>query len=300
MACLGLICGIETRDAFWAAQMDELLHSVGQKEMAAICLAEQAGCVTLASVLEEQGLCPGDCVFIGEESAAAKEADALGMARIGLERPGGMKSSASYVMTSLSGIGAREIVRIYERFHHLPWIITMTERLLIREITTNDVDALFEMYRPKEVSRYLSPLHPTREEEIVYIHDYIRYMYSFYECGMWVICDKKSGNVIGRAGIEVRSLDGEQIAELGYMVALPYQRQGIASEAVDAVLSYVEYEGILPEFREVNCLIAKENVPSQNFAKKMGFILTGTCICDQKLWLRYRKPLQNKEGLGII
>jgi RimJ/RimL family protein N-acetyltransferase len=195
-------------------------------------------------------------------------------------------------MTSLLGIRAREIVRIYERFHHLPWVITMTKRLLIREITTDDVDALFEMYRPDEVSRYLPPLHLTREEEIAYIHNYIRYIYSFYECGMWVICNKKNGNVIGRAGVEMRMLDGEQVAELGYMVALPYQRQGIAEEAVRAVLAYVEQEELLQDVSEITCLIDKENVPSQKFAEKMGFMLTGTCICDKKSWLRYGKPLE--------
>jgi RimJ/RimL family protein N-acetyltransferase len=170
----------------------------------------------------------------------------------------------------------------------------MTKRLLIREITTDDVDALFEMYCPDEVSRYLPPLHLTREEEIAYIHNYIRYIYSFYECGMWVICDKKNGNVIGRAGVEMRMLDGEQVAELGYMVALPYQRQGIAEEAVRAVLAYVEQEELLQDVSEITCLIDKENVPSQKFAEKMGFMLNGTCICDKKSWLRYGKTLQKK------
>jgi hypothetical protein len=38
----------------------------------------------------------------------------------------------------------------------------------------------------------------------------------------------------------------------------------------------------------------------ENIAKKIGFMLTYTWICDKKLWLRDGKPLQNKGELDIM
>ncbi|MFR2511412.1 MAG: hypothetical protein ACLS9K_04365 [Lachnospira eligens] len=43
-------------------------------------------------------------------------------------------------------------------------------------------------------------------------------MYGFFGYGLWLVFDKKTGELVARAGIENRSIDGQNCQELGYLV----------------------------------------------------------------------------------
>lgn len=112
---------------------------------------------------------------------------------------------------------------IYERHHNIPWTILETERCSVREFSMDYLDELFEMYAGDGMTDYMEPLFDY-EQEKEYQQAYIEHMYRFYGYGMWIVCDKQTGHLIGRAGIEHREeLDGE--LELGYAIAVPYQNQ---------------------------------------------------------------------------
>ncbi len=53
------------------------------------------------------------------------------------------------------------------------------------------------------------------EEEREYQQAYIEQMYRFYGYGMWIVCDRNTGELIGRAGVEHREELGGEL-ELGY------------------------------------------------------------------------------------
>ena len=65
------------------------------------------------------------------------------------------------------------------------------------------LDALFELYAGKGMTDYMEPLYPY-EEEREYQQAYIEQMYRFYGYGMWIVCDRNTGELIGRAGVEHR------------------------------------------------------------------------------------------------
>ncbi|MDE7476337.1 MAG: GNAT family N-acetyltransferase [Lachnospiraceae bacterium] len=179
--------------------------------------------------------------------------------------------SGSYCVEKLSDIDAQYMDRVYRRFHDIPWDIVETPRLKVREITTEDVPQLYELYRDKSVTQFMEPLFDDPEQEIIYTQEYIKNVYEFYGYGMWVIESKQSGQVIGRAGLEYK--EGFEGLELGFMLGAAYQHKGYAYEACSAVLSY----GI----RELGqktycCFINEKNSASIHLCERLGFVPQGS------------------------
>ena len=184
-------------------------------------------------------------------------------------------------------IGLTFLTRVYERYHGLPWTILVTERCVVKEFSMDYLDALFALYDGEGMTEYIEPLYPY-EQEREYQEAYIRYMYGFYGYGMWIVCDRDTGALIGRAGIERREELGGAL-ELGYVIGEPYQRKGYATEVCTAILTYAEEE--LHE-REIYCLIDKSNFLSVHFAQKLGFSFAGIACVNGKVMRKYRKDLQ--------
>lgn len=176
----------------------------------------------------------------------------------------------AYCVENLSDIDADYLERVYRRFKGLPWDITETARLKIREITVDDVMRLYELYRDERVTRYMEPLFEEPQEEIAYTKEYIKNIYGFYGYGMWVIEEKKSGQVVGRAGLEYK--EGFEGLELGFMLGVDYQHRGYAYEACSAILDYgVQVLG-QSYYRAV---VHEKNEPSQQLCKRLGFVPSG-------------------------
>lgn len=174
------------------------------------------------------------------------------------------------------------LTHVYERHHNLPWTILTTERCVVKEFSMDYLDDLFELYAGEGMTDYIEPLYPY-EEEKEYQEAYIRNMYGFYGYGMWIVCDRKTGELIGRAGLEHREeLDGEM--ELGYAIGVTYQRQGYATEVCRAILKYAHKE--LGQ-TSVCCLIEEENCVSEQFARKLGFVLESIVAIGERHLKKY-------------
>lgn len=111
----------------------------------------------------------------------------------------------------------------------IPVKIAETRRLLIRETVMEDVPALYEMRQQPGMGDYVEPMQPTLEEEMEFMKAYIRHMYAFYDFGLWTVLERKSGQVVGRAGLFPSELLEEGV-ELGYMIAPDRQGRGYALE----------------------------------------------------------------------
>lgn len=173
----------------------------------------------------------------------------------------------SYCVEDLSDIDARYLDRVYRRFHDIPWDITETPRLRIREITVEDVPQLYELYRDASVTQFMEPLFAEPEQEIIYTREYIKNIYGFYGYGMWVLESKDSRQVIGRAGLEYK--EGFEGLELGFMLGVAYQHQGYAYEACSAILAYGIEE---LDQREYCSFINENNEASIHLCERLGFV----------------------------
>lgn len=178
--------------------------------------------------------------------------------------------NGAYCVECGQDIDAAYIDRVWRRFNGLPWEIAVTQRLIIREITVEDVPRLYELYSDERVTRYMEPLFPEMDKELAYTKAYIEKVYRFYGYGMWVIVLKESGEVIGRAGLEYK--EGFEGLELGFMLGTAYQHRGYAYEACEAVLQYGRNQLGESSF----CAFVDENnTASIELCKRLGFARKG-------------------------
>ena len=138
---------------------------------------------------------------------------------------------------------------------------------MIRESVIEDVDSFYEIYKDPSITEYMEDLYADRDEEAAYLRDYIKRVYGFYGYGMWTVLERKSGQVIGRAGISLR--EGSDIPELGFVIGVPWQRQGYAYEVCQAILAYGREELYFTHFQT---LVMKGNEKSKKLCEKLGFI----------------------------
>ena len=157
--------------------------------------------------------------------------------------------------------------KAYQRFHHLPWTILYTPRCYLREISMADMDALFALYAQKGVTDYMEPLYDRPQEE-EYERAYIEHMYRYFGYGMWLVCDRQTNEIIGRAGLEHRDYGDETELEMGYLVSPMRQRMGYATEICLAIMEYARKN---LDFPRLNCLIETENKASIHLVEKLGF-----------------------------
>lgn len=188
-------------------------------------------------------------------------------------------SQIPYAITDFDGIDYAYLRNIAKRFYHIPWTILQTRRCVLREMTEDDLDALYEVYRDPEVSKYTENLYEDREKERTYIRDYIEQVYRFCGLGIWVIVLKETNTIIGRAGLAWR--DGYDTPEIGFVIAKDYQRQGYAFEVCDAILHYCKEM----DLRTIRVLYQKENVASEKLCKKLGFEVKREFEEDGKLMI---------------
>ena len=209
---------------------------------------------------------------------------------IGYQPPhSGSFLKADMVVEGFDEIDQGFFLRTYERHFYIPWTIAETKRCIIREFSMQDLDALYDMYQEAGMTDYMEALY-CYEEEREYQKAYIENMYRFYGYGMWLVFEKETGELVGRAGIEhSEKLEGE--FELGYAVRTKYQKQGYAFEACQAIIAYAATE---LEISKLHCLIQKDNTKSIKLAKKMGFSFEKELLDEEKTTFDFVKILTSR------
>lgn len=173
------------------------------------------------------------------------------------------------------------VERVYRRLKGLPWKIVETQRCIIRETVSEDVEEFYHIYSNPAITRYMDGLYPDKEQEKAYIREYIEKVYTFYGFGVWTVVEKESGAIIGRAGISYR--EGFEDPELGFIIGVPWQRMGYAREACRAVL---EYAWNALDFDCVQALVEPGNTPSLRLCEELGFVPDGRVTVRQKEYCR--------------
>ena len=150
----------------------------------------------------------------------------------------------------------------------IPVEIARTDQLLIRETIDSDISELYRIGTDQAVRKYIAPMQPTLEEEIVYTKAYVRHMYAFYDFGLWTVLEKDAygqERLIGRAGLFPSERLAGQI-EMGYMIAPECKGNGYGKEAAETVLRYAF--NVL-DLEEVHLFAEKENKASVKLAETL-------------------------------
>ena len=215
--------------------------------------------------------------------AIGKECGLATIAYINPEIQNQTYSGVDMIVEGFEEVDAKFLEKVWQRYHHLPWEIAKTPRCIIRELSLDDLDALFELYGDEEITKYTEGLYPY-EEEKEFQRAYIHNMYRFYGYGMWLVFSRETGELIGRAGLEHREYNGETELELGYVIGTRFQRQGYAMEVCQRILGIAKE---ITDFPRINCLIEEENKASIGLAEKLGFVWEETMDLQGKTMKRY-------------
>ena len=111
-----------------------------------------------------------------------------------------------------------------------------TERLILREITMEDREAIFQNYSAEENTRYIMEPFTSLEqadETIQYFQD----CYQKDQAIFWGLTLKDDPTLIGTCSLDSISLS-DQHAEIAYDLAKAHWRNGYMTETMQAVLSY--------------------------------------------------------------
>lgn len=141
-----------------------------------------------------------------------------------------------------------------------------TERLLLRELTLDDVDAMFAIIGDAETMKYY-PQRFSRDDAEDWIKRnlarYLRDGFSLYA----VTLKTNPGDVIGDCGLIRQEVEGESLIEVGYHFRRDCWGRGYATEAARHCMSYAFERLNAPR---VVSLIRPENVPSRRVAERNG------------------------------
>ena len=208
------------------------------------------------------------CIGIVKSNESVSMLEAHDIAVLGYESTNDEILTCAYVAEDLSVIERRDLDIVYSRFHKLPLNILETERCRLREHTVNDYEAILDIYQDESMTKYIAPLFEP-DEERQYLQQYIDNIYKFFGYGLWLIVDKNTGEVIGRAGVETREncMDENQV-ELSYQVKKQFQGQGIATEVCRAI---VEYAFDILKKQSIIARVDKDNTASRRVIDKLGF-----------------------------
>ena len=112
-------------------------------------------------------------------------------------------------------------------------MIIETERLFLREMNDADYDALYAVLADSDIMRHYPY---TFDEARVknWINKNIE-RYSIFGFGLWAVCLKDTGEMIGDCGLTMQNINGVIKPEIGYHIRKDQQRKGYAKEAAIAV-----------------------------------------------------------------
>lgn len=181
-------------------------------------------------------------------------------------------SGIPYVCTGLSDCDDAYFELVFARIKKIPLQILETDRTIVREMAVFDLPLLYDLYDDEDVTRFVEPLYEYEEEKL-FTEKYIENMYGFYGYGLWLVFHKESGEFLGRMGISIRNIDGNDENELGYIVHRKYRGQGYATEVCKAIISYAKK---MLDMEKLYIVTRAENVISVGLSKALGF----DYICD--------------------
>lgn len=144
-----------------------------------------------------------------------------------------------------------------------------TPRLLLRQFTLDDYDALAACWASPETVKYIGGQRQDGEMSWGRLLRYIGH-WQLLGYGYWAVCEKATGQVIGSVGIQnlKRNLTPQlEYPEAGWTLSPTAGGKGFATEALTAMLAWADSVFAEP----ICCIIDEDNLRSIRLAERMGF-----------------------------
>ncbi len=145
-------------------------------------------------------------------------------------------------------------------------IVAQTSRLILRQLTLDDVEDLAAIYADPVVMRFFDGTY-TCEKTKQWLQERVFKFYEQRGWGLWATIYKMDNKLIGRCGLTPQLVDGTEEIEIGYLLAKEYWGMGLATEAACFSRDYgLEKLGA----NRLISLIDPDNIASQKVANKVG------------------------------
>ena len=220
-----------------------------------------------------------------------------------------------WLILDTDGLSPFFLNEVYCRHYKKPLTITITNRCIIRELTTRQLPELLQLQKENKnnPSGCFFPQNCTTYAEAEeFLQNYIKNQYAFYGYGIYGIFNKEKEIFLGIVGFSplenvitsdtlnskeknlkipedfseqnfektpekyLENNSNEYCVEIGYSILKKWQQQGIASEVLPPLIHFgKEYLG----FTEIVTRIEKNNIASIRLAKKNHLKIL---ICEAK------------------
>lgn len=218
----------------------------------------------------ELGVEKEECIVIEDSYNGVTSGKAAGMPVIGfVNKNSGNQdlSKADMLIEGFEEIDYNFMNQVFERFHNIPWTITTTKNLIIKELCETDIPTLFSILDNPEIKTYqtysLQSLDSFIEEQKAYVDK----VYKFYGYGLWGVFLKENNTLIGRCGIQCQIINGREEFELSYEINPNYYGFGYGYESCKAIIDYAFSKLYITR---IVAIIHTDNTHSINLAIKLG------------------------------
>ena len=152
-------------------------------------------------------------------------------------------------------------------------MILETERLLLREMTQDDLPALQGILQDEETMYAYNGAFDEAETQAWLDRQLSRY--AQFGFGLWDVVLKESGGMIGQCGLTMQPWRGDEVLEVGYLFNRAFWHHGYATEAARGCM---EYAFDLLGAREVCSIIRETNLPSRRVAERNGMTVRDSWV----------------------
>jgi len=167
-------------------------------------------------------------------------------------------------------------------------VVLETERLILRHLTPDDVDAVFAVIGDPETMKFY-PQRFTRDDAVCWVtRNQERYRVDGF--GLFAVVLKASGEIIGYCGVVRQNVEGEAMLEVGYQFRRDHWGHGYASEAARACMTHA-FRNLKAE--KVISLILPDNLPSRRVAERNGMTIERRVIFHELPHLMYAIKREN-------
>lgn len=146
--------------------------------------------------------------------------------------------------------------------------ILRTNRLLLREFTLQDADALAKVLSDPKTMRYYPAPYDRAGVEGWIARNIQRYRDD--GVGLWAMELSATQELIGDCGVILQQVEGEPLHEIGYHLRRDFWGMGLATEAAiacrDWAFAHLKTERMIS-------LIRPENAPSRGVAERNGMTI---------------------------
>lgn len=144
-------------------------------------------------------------------------------------------------------------------------MIIKTSRLILREMNTDDYDALYAVLADSDIMQHYPYFFD--EKRVRGWIDRNMERYRIFGFGLWAVCLGESGEMIGDCGLTMQNIGGVIKPEIGYHIRGDMQQKGYAKEAAIAVRDWAFNN---TPFQEIYSYMKDTNEPSAKTAMSWG------------------------------